>query len=159
MALAEVVASGFDPTIPVPAKTSCDVYMVGGLVFELLTAGDLPFHWLSGNRQMLIDRRASAGPVRVPGFQVPAAGLYGKTVLEAAEMDGVGVSWCVRASASPGSEGRLEALKALMTACWAAEEAARPKVVDLLAGVSALLQEEIAEVRSKLQTVTAFLFI
>jgi hypothetical protein len=46
-----------------------------------------------------------------------------------------------------------------MTACWAAEEAARPKVVDLLAGVSALLQEEIAEVRSKLQTVTAFLFI
>ena len=129
------------------ATTASDVYMVGGLAYELLTAGITPFHWLAVNPSLFTRRRASRDPVAVPGLPgVMASGLYGKSVLEVAAVDGIGIPWCVRVDGSPGSAGRLEALKAVVTQCLAAEPGGRPKVAALLGTVGELLAAEVAEV-------------
>jgi phage shock protein A len=73
-------------------------------------------------------------------------GLLGKSVLEVAAADGIDVPWCVRVDGSPGSAGRLEALKAVVTQCLAAEPGGRPKVAALLDTVGDLLAAEVAEV-------------
>jgi hypothetical protein len=140
---AEAARGKDDPPVPVPAKTTSDVYMVGGLAYELLTGGTIPFHWLSGNPQILIARRASAGPVRVPGIPVPLPGLLGKSVFEAAEVDGEAVPWCVQADATPGSAGRLEELKEVVGTCLAREPEVRPKLPALLATIEGLLEGEV----------------
>jgi hypothetical protein len=72
------------------------------------------------------------------------AGLLGKSVLEAAEVDREPIPWCVRVNASLGTPGRLEALQDLMRACWRVRPEARPTVPDLLEAVEALLAEEVA---------------
>jgi serine/threonine protein kinase len=128
------------------ATTACDVYMVGGLAYELLTGGTVPFHWLAVNPSLFTLRRASRDPVAVPGLRgAMVPGLYGKSVLEVAAEDGVDVPWCVRVDGSPGSAGRLEALKAVVSQCLAADPGGRPKVAALLETVGALLEAEVAE--------------
>jgi hypothetical protein len=127
----------------------CDVYMVGGLAYELLTGGTAPFHWLVTDLQsglLLEKRRATAGLVPVPGTPFTMPGLLGKSVLEVAALDGKSIPWCVRVDGSPGSGGRLEALKAVVTQCLAAEPGGRPKVAALLDTVGDLLAAEVAEV-------------
>ncbi len=128
------------------ATTACDVYMVGGLAYELLTGGTAPFHWLIDNVVLLSRRRASRDPVAIPGARgMMAPGLYGKSVLEAAAEDGVDVPWCVRLGGSPGSAERLEALKAVVSQCLTADPGGRPKVAELLETVGELLEAEVAE--------------
>jgi hypothetical protein len=126
---------------------ACDVYMVGGLAYELLTGGTVPFHWLVENPLLFTRRRASRDPVAIPGARgISISGLYGKSVLEVAEEEGEPIPWCVRVDGSPGSAGRLEALKAVVTQCLAAEPGGRPKVSALLGTVGDLLAAEVAEV-------------
>ncbi len=131
----------------VVVTAACDVYMVGGLAYELLTGGTAPFHWLAVNPSLFTLRRASRDPVAVPGLRgMMASGLYGKSVLEVAAEDTEPITWCVRVDGSPGSAGRLEALKAVVTQCLAAEPGGRPKVAALLDTVGELLTAEVAEV-------------
>ena len=103
------------------ATTASDVYMVGGLAYELLTAGITPFHWLAVNPLLFTLRRASRDPVLIPGTRFTMPGLLGKSVLEVAAEDDEPIPWCVRVDGSPGSAGRLEALKAVVTQCLATE--------------------------------------
>jgi hypothetical protein len=128
--------------------TASDVYMVGGFTYELLTAGTPPFHWLSRNAQLLIERLTSAGPVEIPGTDVVVSGLLHKSVLEAAELDRKPISWCVQADATPGSAGRLEEVKVLMASCLALSPEDRPKLPDLHRSVTALQAAEAAEARA-----------
>jgi hypothetical protein len=144
LAAARAVAHG-EPPIPVPAKTTGDVYMLGGLAYELLTAGMAPFHWLSRNAQILVDRRVSEGPVRQPGIPVPLPGLLHKNVMEAAGIDGEPVPWCVQGNIAPGSGGRLEELKALVASLLAAEPDCRPKLPGTLAQLKDMVGLEAAE--------------
>jgi serine/threonine protein kinase len=66
-----------------------DVYMLGGLLYELLTCGLRPFHWLLENPALLERRRRSSGRVPVPGAPgVYIEGLLGRGVLEVAAGDG-----------------------------------------------------------------------
>lgn len=103
--------------------------MLGGLLYELLTAGHVPYHWLLGNTELLRARLVSAAPVPILGAPGPgAAGLKGKNVLEAAVIDGVAVPWKVRIGASPASTTRLDETKALVEACLRQDPAARPKL-------------------------------
>jgi hypothetical protein len=92
--------------------------MLGGLLYELLTAGHVPFHFLLDNVPLLLARRKSAGPVRVTGVRgVGAEGLRGKTMVEAAAIDGVSIPWTVQPNTLPGSAGRLEEAKVLIDRC------------------------------------------
>jgi hypothetical protein len=56
--------------------------MVGGLTFELLTAGAAPFFWLSENPGMLVARRGTAGPVPVRGVRGGVPGLLGMSTIQ-----------------------------------------------------------------------------
>jgi hypothetical protein len=118
----------------VVASVMSDVYMVGGLMYELLTGGTAPFHWLTGDPHLLVLRRQSAGMV---AEGVPS--LRGKSVLEAAAIDRQEIPWRVRASSLPGSAARLETVKSMLADCLALEPSARPKLPDLLERVDALL--------------------
>jgi serine/threonine protein kinase len=126
------------------ATAASDVYMLGGLIFELLTAGTVPFHWLSGNPQLLVQRLCSADPVAMPDCDAYIPGLLATNVLEAYSMrrESTPVQWRVRTTATPGSADRLEELKSLMADCLSFEPEHRPKLVALLRRVAALLDAE-----------------
>jgi hypothetical protein len=133
------------------ATTASDVYMVGGLAYELLTGGTAPFHWLAGDLQSALflgQRRATAGRVPFPGLRGGLPGLLGKSVLEVAQDDGEPIPWCVRAEGTPGGLGRLAELKALLEQCLAAEPEVRPKLPALLAAFRDLLVREEGEERA-----------
>ncbi len=146
----EVIAGTVDRT---PATFATDVYIFGGLLYEMLTGGTWPFHWQATETTigLLIKRRKSAEPVPVPapdGSVHLWAGLLKKSVLEAAQLDHVRVPWCVNTDGSPGSPGRLEELKAVMAQCLAADPGARPKLpalVELLGNWLAIETTEVAE--------------
>jgi hypothetical protein len=122
--------------------------MVGGLTFELLTAGVPPFHWLTGNTQLLGQRLTSAEPVEIPGIDVAPPGLLHRNVLEAAELDRKPLPWRVIADATPGTAGRLAEVKGLMVACLALSPEDRPKLPDLHRSMAALEGSESGEVRA-----------
>ncbi len=123
--------------------------MLGGLLYELLTAGHVPFHWLLGNVELLCARLFSARPVPVPGVLGPgAAGLKGKSVLEAHVIDGVAIPWSVRLHASlPGSVARLAEAKGLLEGCLKTDPSARLALDALSRALERLVAGEAAEAR------------
>ena len=123
-----------------------DVYMVGGLGYELLTGGTTPFHWLLGNPHLLAQRLVSAVPVEIPDCP-PVPGLLRLNVLEALAAAKRAVPWCVQADGTPGSAGRLEELKGVVGECLAGEPGVRPKLPALLSTLEDLEQREVAEAR------------
>ncbi len=130
------------------ATTASDVYMVGGFMYELLTAGTVPFHWLSRNSQLLIERLTSSEPVEIPGTEYTVPGLLHKNVLEAAEVDRKPIPWCVHAGATPGSAGRLVEVKDLVASCLTPRPEDRPKLPDLHRIVTALQAAEVQEAQA-----------
>ncbi len=121
--------------------------MVGGLIYELLTAGTAPFHWLLlGDTSSAVQRltTGSAAPVDVPGAGLHP-GLLNKNVLEAAAIDGVEIPWRVQVDNMTGDQGRLAELKDLMMSCWALDPSSRPRLQSLVQHVADLLERQRAE--------------
>ncbi len=135
----------------VVATVESDVYMMGSLAYELLTGGTRPFHWLCSNPQLLAQRLTSADPVVTTDGETPdgapVQGLLRTNVFEALELSKQSVPWCVRADDTPGSAGRLEELKGLVTQCLSVDPGARPTVQALIAILCDLLGREEAEQR------------
>ena len=123
------------------ATVESDVYMVGGLAYELLTGGTTPFHWLLGHPQLLAQRLLTADPVEIPD-SAPVPGLLHVNVLEALAVGKRPVPWCVQADGTPGSAGRLEVLKCVVAQCLAKEPGDRPKLPALLATLEDLQGKE-----------------
>ncbi len=130
------------------ATVESDVYMLGGFLYELLTSGLAPFHWLQSNSQLLKDRLLCSSVVPVPGTS-PAPGLLGKNVLEAARIDKVALPWCV-ATPRSGSAERLEELKRLLSRCLVSDKSTRPKLAEIMLLVTRLLAEEDADTEARL---------
>jgi serine/threonine protein kinase len=122
-----------------------DVYMAGGLLYELLTAGTVPYHWLHANVSLLVDRLRSAGRVPIPGVPgMSVDGLLGRNVLEAAAADGIAIPWCVRGPGTQGSGGRLADTRRLLDVCWTENPLWRPSTIELLDDAQSLLDLEVA---------------
>jgi serine/threonine protein kinase len=132
------------------ASIPSDVYMAGGLLFELLTAGERPFFWLIVNPSLLSVRRATGCDVGVPvpgapGVAVP--GLYGKHVLQVAGDDGESIPWRVRRGTMASQVARLEVVKKLMEDCLAEDPAARPDTHSLQEKLQNFYMEELEDMR------------
>jgi serine/threonine protein kinase len=96
------------------ASRETDVYMLGGLMFEVLTAGQVtPFFWLPWLDQLVVLRSGSSA-----------------NTLDAAAAAGVSVPWAI--------DGDADALRRLMARCLHADPLQRPStdaVIDALADV------------------------
>jgi serine/threonine protein kinase len=95
---------------------AADVYMFGGLMFEVMTGGVPPFFWIQDD-DIAEYRRAH----------------FGVSTLRAAEVDAVEVSW-----QSPPPTQSADAL-ALMQRCLAASPGDRPSAADLVAELKRMM--------------------
>ncbi len=146
----EVIAGTRDCKV---ATFATDVYIFGGLLYEMLTGGTWPFHWqvTKPTFGLLQQRRQSAEPVPLSapdGTEHLWPGLLNKSVLEAAELDCKPIPWRVNTDGSPGSPGRLEEVKAVMAQCLSADPGARPKFPALGRRLAVLMAAETAETQS-----------
>ena len=105
----------------VEATPAGDVYMLGGLMFEVLTTGLVPFYWMNDARLLVQRRRHAAGILfRPEGTPSVFMGLKDLSILEAAKVDGVELS------AVFSSE--LEPLVDVMSTCLRANARERPSL-------------------------------
>ncbi len=142
----EVLTGSFDGGRDVTPAS--DVYMLGGLMFEVLTGGRHPFHWIPA--EVLLRRRLTPADtlLRLPG-RAPASGLRDLSVVEAARADGVPMEWKVAPASgldddavSAASAARFLDVVALMEHCLDAEPSRRPSVSSLQRRLMALIAAE-----------------
>ncbi len=105
------------------ASVATDVYMLGGLMFEVLTAGRVPFFWLPAGAEPRTMFRARTS----------------QNTLDAAAAAGLSIPWAiVRGDDWAGAVDGVERLKALMSRCLHAEPSRRPSMDDFLAELDAI---------------------
>jgi len=128
--------------------------MLGNLLYELLTAGHTPYHWLLGDVPLLLARLQSSDPVpllhgtHTSGAGATAPGLRGKHVLEAAAVDGVPIPWALQLLGTPGAPGRLAEAQALVGACCKKDPADRLTLPALAEALQVLWSAEVEEARA-----------
>ena len=105
----------------VEATPAGDVYMLGGLIFEVLTTGLIPFYWMN-DTQLLVQRRRHAAGVQFRPEGTPSVfmGLKGLSIVEAAALDDVDVSTVF--------SSELEPLVDVMSTCLRANAHERPSL-------------------------------
>ncbi len=101
----------------VVATSAADMYQFGGVLHEVVTCGDAPFHWLLQNPMLLSQRRSSSTPVEIPFTPIKLPGLRGKSTLQAAEVDSIPLAVRVRVGSDLDSAGRLQELLGVMEGC------------------------------------------
>jgi hypothetical protein len=104
------------------ASVQTDVYMLGGLMFEVLTAGRrAPFFWLPAERLIVL---------RATTFI---------NTLDSAAAAGVSIPWAIVPGDDwSGAVDGVERLKALMARCLHAEPSLRPSMDEFLAELDAI---------------------
>ena len=121
------------PTDGVPASPASDVYMFGGLMFEVLTCGRTPYYWLSDTRLVVQRRNVPDGtsfrPEGLP-THTRMSGLGGLSICGAAAVDRIDVDWRVGGESTLDSELRRE-LIALMEHCLEVDGKKRPKLTEV----------------------------
>jgi hypothetical protein len=104
------------------ASVQTDVYMLGGLMFEVLTAGrHAPFFWMPPERLMVLRATTLIN------------------TLDSATAAGVPIPWAVVPGDDwSGAVDGVERLKGLMSRCLHAEPSRRPSMDDFLAELDAI---------------------
>jgi hypothetical protein len=104
------------------ASVATDVYMLGGLMFEVLTAGrHAPFFWMSTERLIML------------------RGSSPMNALDVAMAAGVSIPWAIVPGDDwSGAVDGVERLKALMSRCLHADPSRRPSMDDFLAELDAI---------------------
>jgi hypothetical protein len=104
------------------ASVATDVYMLGGLMFEVLTAGrHAPFFWMSSESLTILRGSSTIN------------------TLDSAMAAGVSIPWAVvRGDDWAGAVDGVERLKALMARCLHADPSRRPSMDDFLAELDAI---------------------
>jgi serine/threonine-protein kinase len=104
------------------ASVQTDVYMLGGLMFEVLTAGrHAPFFWMPTERLIML------------------RGSSPMNTLDVAMAAGVSIPWAIVPGDDwTGAVDGVERLKALMARCLHAEPSRRPSMDDFLAELDAI---------------------
>ena len=134
-----------------------DVYMFGGLMFEMLSGGRRPFFWVTNPTQLLIKRRTHptqcvlddaaaslTGSATVPPTPSTATPPSSPSAVEMADP----VGWCQVACPTESQQRVLEDVLVLMRQCLASDPQARPTmetVVDKLIWGAAVTDEEFWE--------------
>jgi serine/threonine protein kinase len=124
----------------VVASSATDVYMFGGLMYELLTGGTAPFQWLVDNPMLMLDRLRSAEPVGMPGVMQKVFGMLHMNVAVAAAANDVRIPWC-DVTARGTSVAAVETLRWLMSECLSSDPSARPSVDALINLLTSLLEQ------------------
>ena len=138
------------PAVARIATPASDVFMFGGLVFELVTAR-APYYWLltpgGGATDLLVKRLHSKGPFRVAGIREDVVGLRGVPVVDASTADGVSLPVAIARSETPGWAGRIDVLMQLSRRCHAEASADRPTLSVIQTELQAMLDAERDEAR------------
>ena len=116
----------------VTATPASDVYMLGGLMFEVLTCGLTPYYWMSDMRLVAQRRRHVAGETfRPSGLPVDVVGLRGLSVVTAGVVDGVDMPWRVSGGGGDVYGSGVGGLVALMEECMDVDADKRPSLSDV----------------------------
>ena len=116
------------------ATPASDVYMLGGLMFEVLTCGRPPYYWFSTS--LVRQRRSHAANTLFRPVGIPAdiLGLGNLSVVKAAVVDGVDIPWRVAGA----STAQLSRAIDLMEQCMASNPTSRPLLGQVLQALETL---------------------
>ena len=121
------------------ATPASDVYMLGGLMFEVLTCGLSPYYWLTPPLTAQRRRVRAGESFRPTGLPVSVTGLGGMSVLEAAVLDHIDIPWRVAFGDGTSDAGRSGLIE-LMERCLDNDPFRRPSLNDVQTALRAIPQ-------------------